>query len=175
MVEKTPSTISFNDYLQLSRCIFEWAESYDTKNWERLRLILAPRLKVDYRQVLGESAYWPEISAEDFTLMISAPTLLGNPVVRTQHLIGASWWESVSETEAVGHHQIRAAHVRFRDTNLQEELHRGHGHGSNEHFYEKINGEWKLAGLRPNTHFMEFNFDRVFGEQGEHDGAKGRE
>lgn len=38
--------ISFEDYLGLTTCLVEWADSYDTKNWDRLRKCIAPTLRV---------------------------------------------------------------------------------------------------------------------------------
>lgn len=34
------------DYLSLSEITFEWGDSYDDKDWMRLRAILAPTLMV---------------------------------------------------------------------------------------------------------------------------------
>jgi hypothetical protein len=40
------STISFEDYLGLMTCLVDWADSYDTKDWNRLRKCIAPTLRV---------------------------------------------------------------------------------------------------------------------------------
>ena len=34
------------DYMGVCTAYFEWADSYDTKDWERLRKIVAPTLRV---------------------------------------------------------------------------------------------------------------------------------
>ena len=34
------------DYLGLNACLVEWADSYDTKDWDRLRKCIAPTLRV---------------------------------------------------------------------------------------------------------------------------------
>ncbi|KAJ5809228.1 Scytalone dehydratase [Penicillium pulvis] len=131
-------------------------------DWNRLRGISAAQLKVDYREVLGPDDYWPEMSLDDFVAKMSDPKLLGNPSIRTQHLIGATWWERISETEVIGHHQIRAAHLRYKDESLTEEVRRGHSHATNELYYRKIEGTWKFAGLAPSVLFNEFDFKDIF-------------
>ena len=40
------TTIANTDYLSLSEITFEWGDSYDDKDWMRLRAILAPTLMV---------------------------------------------------------------------------------------------------------------------------------
>lgn len=34
------------DFLGLSEAAFEWADSYDSKDWDRLRKCIAPTLRV---------------------------------------------------------------------------------------------------------------------------------
>lgn len=34
------------DYLGLMTCVYEWADSYDSKDWDRLRKVIAPTLRV---------------------------------------------------------------------------------------------------------------------------------
>lgn len=38
--------IEYQDYLGLSAAAFEWADSYDSKDWDRLRKCIAPELRV---------------------------------------------------------------------------------------------------------------------------------
>ncbi|KAL4784955.1 histidine phosphatase superfamily [Aspergillus varians] len=52
--------------------------------------------------------------------MISNPHFLGNPRIHTQHLIGVTKWEKVSETQILGHHQMRVAHQKYADDGLKE-------------------------------------------------------
>ena len=100
--------------------------------------------------------------AEAFVSMISSDGFLGDPLVKTQHLLGATEWERVSDTEVIGHHQLRAAHLRFTDATMQRVDRRGHSHATNEHFYKKVNGVWKFAGLRPTVRFNEYDFEKIF-------------
>lgn len=41
---------------------------------------------------------------------------------------------------------------------------KGHAHSTNKHWYKKVNGEWKFAGLSPEIRWSEFDFDKVFEE-----------
>lgn len=44
-----PATdISFEDYLGLLSAAYEWADSYDSKDWDRLRRCIAPTLRVSF-------------------------------------------------------------------------------------------------------------------------------
>lgn len=93
---------------------------------------------------------------------MSAPGFLGDPLVRTQHLIGASRYEWISKTELVGNHQIRAAHVRYNDLDRSKVDYRGHGHSMVRHWYKKESGVWKLAGVCPQVYWNEYDFDKIF-------------
>jgi len=156
------SNISFQDYIELSAVVFHWGDSYDAKDWGRLSTIIAPTLKIDYRLVMDERWYWPTMSAKSFIEMVSSPGFLGDPCIKTQHLLGATWWERLSDTEVIGHHQLRAAHLRFTAPDLQRVSRRGHGHATNEHYYTKVDGVWKFAGLRPTVRWNEYDFDKIF-------------
>ncbi|OAA38477.1 Scytalone dehydratase [Beauveria brongniartii RCEF 3172] len=100
--------ISFQEYLDVTALLFEWGDSYDAKDWSRLRRIIAPTLYVDYSKI--GKGIWETMPADDFIAMVSDADFLGDPCVKTQHLLGASRWERISETEIIGHHQLRAAH-----------------------------------------------------------------
>ncbi|GFF43508.1 probable scytalone dehydratase [Aspergillus udagawae] len=161
MVEKKPNlTIEFQDYLALKKVLFDWADSYDAKDWDRLRSIIAPTLTVDYTQIGLRK--WSDMSAEDYMAMITDIDFLGDPTIKTQHLLGESWWEKISDTEVIGHHQLRAAHQVYTDSSLQTVKLKGHGHATNEHYYRKIDGVWKFAGLKPTVRWNEYQFEDVF-------------
>ncbi len=105
---------------------------------------------------------WEAMPAEEFVNMISSDGFLGDPLIKTQHLLGATEWERISETEVVGHHQLRAAHNRFTGPDMQKIDRRGHSHATNEHFYKRVNGVWKFAGLRPTVRWNEYDFEKIF-------------
>ncbi|CAG8886285.1 unnamed protein product [Penicillium nalgiovense] len=134
--------ISFQDYLILSKLVFDWADSYDAKDWDRLRSIIAPTLTVDYTKIGLKR--WDNMSADDYMAMITHPD---------------SW---ISDTEVIGHHQLRAAHQVYETEELETVKLRGHSHATNEHYYLKIDGVWKFAGLKPNVRFDELRFNEVF-------------
>ncbi len=100
--------------------------------------------------------------AEEFVGMISDKTVLGNPLLRTQHFIGGTRWEKVSDTEVIGYHQLRVPHQVYKDATLKEVAVKGHAHSANQHWYRKVDGVWKFAGLRPDIRWSEYDFDKVF-------------
>lgn len=102
--------------------------------------------------------------ADEYIAMISDPSLLGNPLLRTQHFIGGSRWEKVSDIEVIGHHQLRVPHQIYTDATLGEVKVKGHAHGYNKHWYTKVDGIWRFAGLAPEIRWSEYNFEGVFAD-----------
>ncbi|RKU44144.1 Scytalone dehydratase [Coniochaeta pulveracea] len=175
--DQQPSSkkINFEDFLGLTEAAFEWADSYDSKDWDRLRKCIAPTIRVDYRSFLGPSALWPAMSQDEFVAMVSNKDTLGNPLLRTQHFIsGASKWEKVSDTEVVGYHQLRVPHQRYADASMKAVTMKGHAHSHNTHYYTKVDGVWKFAGLNPNIRWSEYDFDKIFAEGREEISEKGK-
>ena len=105
---------------------------------------------------------WEAMPAEEYVAMASDAHVLGDPLLKTQHLIGASRWEKMSDSEVVGWHQLRVPHQRYTDESRKEISVKGHAHGTNQHWYRKIDGIWKFAGLAPEIRWGEFDFDKVF-------------
>jgi scytalone dehydratase len=130
------------------------------KDWTRLSKIIAPTLIVDYTSFLDKS--WPAMPASDFLAMISSPSVLGDPTLKTQHFCGGSKWEMVSPTEVIGWHQLRVPHQKYTDETLSTVAVKGHAHSTNKHWYKKIDGVWKFAGLAPDIRWFEYDFDKVF-------------
>lgn len=110
--------------------------------------------------------------AEEFVAMASAPEVLGDKLLRTQHFIGGTKWEKASSDEIIGYHQLRVPHVKFADETLKTELYKGHAHSTNIHWYRKVNGVWKFAGLSPDIRWAEHDFDKVFANGREVHGTK---
>jgi scytalone dehydratase len=100
--------------------------------------------------------------AEEYIQMVSSPSVLGDPLLKTQHFIGASRWERVSDVEVIGYHQLRVPHQKYTDSSMQTVKLKGHAHGTNKHWYKKIDGVWKFAGLAPIIRWSEYDFDKVF-------------
>ncbi|KAI1144323.1 Scytalone dehydratase [Hypoxylon sp. FL0543] len=100
--------------------------------------------------------------AEEFIAMVSNPSVLGDPLLKTQHFIGGSKWEKISDTEVVGTHQLRVPHQRYTDATRSNVAVKGHAHSTNVHWYRKVDGVWKFAGLNPDIRWSEYDFDKVF-------------
>jgi scytalone dehydratase len=110
--------------------------------------------------------------AADFIAMISSPSVLGNPLLKTQHFIGQTRWERVSDTEVIGYHQLRVPHQKYTDASMKEVAVKGHAHSANMHWYTKVDGVWKFAGLRPDIRWSEYEFEKVFESGREEMGEK---
>lgn len=105
---------------------------------------------------------WDAMPAEEFVAMVSSHGFVGDPLVDTQHFIGASKFQKVSDEESIGDHQLRAAHQRYTGSDKKEVEAKGHGHARIRHYYKKIDGEWKLAGLKPTVRWNEYDFEKIF-------------
>lgn len=116
-------------------------------------------MMIDY-SIVGHERI-DNVPADEFVAMMSSPAFLGDPLIRTQHLMGARKFERVSETEVIGHNQIRAAHQRYAPDGVTVE-NRGHGHSFVKHWYKRVDGEWKLSGLCPKVYWNEHSFDKIF-------------
>lgn len=77
------------------------------------------------------------------------------------HLLGSTYHEKLSDGEINGKCQIRAAHVRYTDIETKELKAKGHRHIVIRHSYKKIDGQWKLSGLRPQVGWNGHNFAGV--------------
>lgn len=112
--------------------------------------------------------------ASDFLAMISDPSVLGNPLLRTQHFVGGSRWEKISNTEVIGHHQLRVPHQVYTNASLKEVKVKGHAHSYNKHWYRKVDGVWKFAGLAPEIRWGEYDFEKVFESGRQEFGKEGK-
>jgi len=152
--------ITFEEAQGCMAAVYEWADSYDTKDWARLRKCVAPTLRIDYRSFLNK--IWEAMPADDFVAMASDAHVLGDPLLRTQHFIGGTKWEKVSDDEIIGYHQLRVPHQKFSDATLAHVAIKGHAHSANTHWYKKVEGVWKFAGLNPDIRWGEYEFDKIF-------------
>jgi scytalone dehydratase len=107
---------------------------------------------------------WEAMPADEFVIMASDPKVLGNPLLKTQHFIGGTRWEKISDDETIGWHQLRVPHQKYKDESMKEVVVKGHAHSTNKHWYKKVDGVWKFAGLSPNIRWFEHDFDKVFAE-----------
>lgn len=117
-------------------------------------------MRIDYRSFLDKM--WEALPADEYVAMASDPHVLGNPLLKTQHFIGSSKWEKVSDTEVIGWHQLRVPHQKYTDESKTTVAVKGHAHGTNQHWYKKVDGVWKFAGLAVEIKWAEFDLDKVF-------------
>merc|ERR1711964_48889 len=111
------SDLTFEEVMGCMSACFEWADSYDSKDWERLRKCIAPTLRVDYRSFLDKM--WEAMPSDEFVIVASNPAVLGNPLLKTQHFIGGTKWEKVSDDEIIGWHQLRVPHQKYKDATMK--------------------------------------------------------
>ena len=143
------------DYLEIRNIAFEWSESYDNKDWDRLRQILATKTRLDFRGLMG--SLHDDLSADDYVAILASPKLLGNKRLKTQHQLGGSKWELLSDGSVLVSHQIRVAHQRYTDESLSEVANKGHAHGVTQHWCREIDGAWKLEGVASKLNFAEYD------------------
>lgn len=63
-------------------------------------------------------------------------------------------------------------HQKYTDASLTTVAFKGHAHSTNKHWYRKVDGAWKFAGLAPDIRWGEYDFDRVFSDGRDELGAK---
>ena len=89
--------------------------------------------------------------------ILSDTKLLGDKRLKTQHFLGGSKWERISDDTVQVSHQVRAAHQRYTDEDLSVVANKGHGHGVATHRYVKIEGAWKLSGVASFLEWSEYD------------------
>ena len=148
-------TVHHLDYLELRNLAFEWAESFDTKDWERLRRCLAPSLRLDFSS-LGMPNY-ENLTPNEFVAIHADAKVIGSKRLKTQHFIGAQKMERLSDGSVHVWNQVRVAHQLYVDEDLAVVANKGHAHGSTEHWYRKIEGVWKLEASKSNLNWTEYD------------------
>ncbi|KAF2479588.1 Scytalone dehydratase-domain-containing protein [Neohortaea acidophila] len=98
------------------------------------------------------------LSPDEFIAIHASPKVIGDPRVKTQHLVGVSRWSGVEADGSVrGSHQLRVAHQRYADEGLKEVVNKGHGYGVVHQSYAKVEGEWKITGNAPTVDWSEYD------------------
>ena len=118
------------------------------------------RHQINYANV--NNAKFTDLPADEFIQMMRDPLFLGDPLVASQHMIGATKWRKVSDEQIVSQHQSRAAHQRFDDESRTAVAVKGHGHGVVTTTFKKIGGTWKWAGIQTKVYWNEYDFENVF-------------
>lgn len=174
-------TNSTSDVTSCQRALFEWADSFDTKDWGRLRECLGPAIRVSVTitpsapmdQQRLTQIFVARVSsavrsddtaktADEFVGLVSSQSFLGNPLIKTQHFVGVGKWQKLSDDTIEGTHQIRVAHQRYVDDTLQAVQAKGHDHGLVTMWFKKVGALWKCAGLRPSNYWSEFDREKIF-------------
>ncbi|KAJ5242275.1 uncharacterized protein N7469_000602 [Penicillium citrinum] len=150
----------YQDVLGCQAALYEWAESYDTKDWDRLSKCIAPTLHIDYSAFLNK--VWESMPAQEFLGMASHERFLGNQRLKTQHFVGATKWVQNGEDEITGYHQMRVAHQKYGDDDLKEVAVKGHAHGKATIWYRKVEGDWRFAGIQPDIRWSEYDHDKIW-------------
>lgn len=110
-----------------------------------------PEIHVDYRLI---SATIPNKTYKqiDFVNEFLSPEHLGRQTLLTQHLLGQPYFKSVSEDEIIVEWQQIAGHGRWIQGShpLKKQVDRtSDGKSYMEQKLIKINGDWKITGLKP--------------------------
>lgn len=75
--------------------------------------------------------------------------MFGNPLLRTQHLLGATRLEVVSSTEVTAYHQVRSESIKVSEEDSKSVVDVSSRRVVVTMSYVKINGQWKISGMKP--------------------------
>ena len=89
------------------------------------------------------------MSAADFISMVSSDGMLGSPLLRTQHLIGASKWKKSSDTAVIAYHQLQSSQTRYENVGSKVIKDESTRRVTIRHTFRNMNGTWKLEGIKP--------------------------
>ncbi|OCL15441.1 Scytalone dehydratase, partial [Glonium stellatum] len=78
------------------------------------------------------------------------------------HHISRSKFVKTSADEVTGYHQVRTEYKRYTSMDKKEIEATGQDLTMMLHFYKRIDGKWKLAGVKPTGRMSEFNFEKIF-------------
>ena len=125
--------------------------------------IVADFTLVSYAKVT--SVRYDDLPALELLSMASNTLFLGDPLVDSQHLIGAAAeWVKASDGVAIGFHQTRAAHTRWMREEKSGVAATGHGPGPGhiEVLYRKVHGAWKWSGITTHMRWNGHEWENVF-------------
>ncbi|KAJ5786288.1 NTF2-like protein [Penicillium pulvis] len=162
-----PKNLEFCDYIEIVQSARTFADGYDRKDAERLRAVLAATIEVDYRLV-STTIPMKVCGPEELIAEFLSPELLGNKNLLTQHLLGQPYFKSVSKDEIVVEWQQIAGHGRWMEGShtLKKQVDKtSDGKSYMEQRYIKVDGCWKLAGLKPSLLYEIGEFNEVVAER----------
>lgn len=138
---------SFEEEQVFRDLTFKWSTAWDCKDESLFLEIAAPEILIDYRDFPAVNEV-RNTKPEDFFKHAFQQTRLGDKRLKTQHLLGLGVFTRVHENEAKGNWQVRARHLReLPDGKVVE----WDSSSFVEFRYVRIDGDWKLGGLRPHT------------------------
>ncbi|KAJ5747329.1 NTF2-like protein [Penicillium nucicola] len=111
----------------------------------------------------------PAIGKEDYSTdafieKFLSPSNLGNEALLTQHLLGQPYFKSVSQSDIVVEWQQVASHgnaKRDQGRLSKKVSETSDGKFYMEQHYVKVNGQWKIAAIKPSLLFETGNFVKV--------------
>ncbi|THV53812.1 hypothetical protein BGAL_0041g00200 [Botrytis galanthina] len=153
-----PSNLTFQDYIAITQCSRTLADGYDRKDKARLRASLAPNIIVDYTLVVPE---W-DVFVEEWL----GPIKLGVKALATQHLLGAPYFKSVTESEIIVEWQQLASHARKV---VSEDYNHPHckigetsdGRSYMQQTFVKVEGQWRISVIKPEVIYHTGDFRAV--------------
>ncbi|KAF2705853.1 hypothetical protein K504DRAFT_536816 [Pleomassaria siparia CBS 279.74] len=107
------------------------------------------------------------MSREAFMKLSDYPDRLGGIVDCVHHIGGSKFDRTVPDT-AAGFHQVRTEYKRFilyKTFDNKEVKALGQVLTLMEHHYQRVDGQWQLAGTRLGSRMNEFNLERIFLEK----------
>lgn len=151
------------DHISISNLVLEWAESYDLKDWSRLRSILAPSVSIDFRAIKGDLR--ENLTPNEYVAILSDAKLLGSQRLKTQHLIGGTSMNVLQDGSVQLLVQLRVAHQTYLDDELTQVKNKGHAHGATTLLCKSVQGVWKIASVTPRVEWAEYDlFGTLAGE-----------
>ena len=99
--------------------------------------------------------------SESYVAMASSSQGLGDPDIVSQHLLASSRVRKLSPTTATAERQLRAAHM-WISHNPRKEVASAHAHATLQFYFEKVDGHWKISGMKGSGDFMEGDILSVF-------------
>ncbi|KAI1070556.1 hypothetical protein LB507_006658 [Fusarium sp. FIESC RH6] len=139
--------LTYNDEQNFRELTFKWSIAWDKKDMSTFLAITTPEFLGDYSDLPAVGKVF-KTSPEGFVKNSFRNEGLGDPRLQTQHLLGLGVFTRVGEIEARGDWQVRARHVRVLDNGATYEW---DSSSFVEFTYLKVEGEWKLGGIRPHT------------------------
>jgi scytalone dehydratase len=116
-----------------------------------------------------------KLTADQFVKLSNNENRLGGIVDCTHH-VGASKFERIGPDTVTGHHQVFFEYKRYKNMEKKNDEVEATGEGLTImlHYYQKVDGKWKLAGVKPRVRMSQFNFPEILKEPQQKDTKKSK-